>query len=99
VKISPYYDSIVARALELLNHPAGYCHYSREEMRTTLHPCHLVMAVAHALDGARTDQLAALGLGWSPRHGCVVFNVGNHGRAITEIMRWFRKERLVGTRG
>jgi hypothetical protein len=92
MKISRYYDQIVGRALELLNHPDGFNGHSREEIRSWGPDWRLVMRnnVGCALVRARDERLAAEGIKWPSVDKTVQFSGPNFDKARAGIMRWFR---------
>jgi hypothetical protein len=92
---SPFYDEIKARAVEMLNDPAGFNGHSQEEMRSWRKRDRWVLrnSVGVALCQARDELERRLRAdGTAPVanvRNVVRFNKGNHERAEAEIAHTF----------
>jgi hypothetical protein len=93
--VSPYYDEIKARAVEMLNDPAGFNGHSQNEMRSWRMRdwWELRNSAGVALCLARDEVETRLGAdATAPAMNVrkiVRFNVGNFERAEREIARTF----------
>ena len=90
---SPFFDEIKARAIDLLNNPAGFNGYSQEEIRAWGHRWVLHNSVGVALCFARDEVQARLRtdrtVSAMDARKAMRFTKGDFRRAETEIAREF----------
>ena len=91
MKISPHYDAIKARALELLIGKGGFNGFSVDEMRT-LDGWSLRNCVGVALCTARDEQHEMQG---DPQWSSRFFTTGNFRKCENEIVRAIKTSRPV----